>query len=115
MATNNKPHNHNNRWWPKVWNSFLHAFLSRPPLNVAPPNKLTCQEFVELVTDYLESALLSDKVEQIEEHLADCPGCQAYLGQVRQSVGLLRHLSSQPVLPATKQELLQVFQNWKQL
>jgi predicted anti-sigma-YlaC factor YlaD len=81
---------------------------------MATDDELTCQEFVELVTDYLENALLADKIKQIEEHLADCPGCDAYLEQIRQSIGLLRHLSSQPILPGTKQELLQVFLNWKQ-
>jgi anti-sigma factor RsiW len=49
---------------------------------MAPPS-LTCQELVELVTDYLEDALPAADRERFEAHLDGCPGCRAYLSQVR--------------------------------
>ena len=43
---------------------------------------LTCQEVVELVTDYLENALLPRTQTLFEEHVAGCPGCTNYVYQV---------------------------------
>ena len=80
----------------------------------ANPNELNCQEFVELVTDYLEQALLPEKQAQFEEHIEECPGCDTYLEQVQQTIMMLRKLSEQQKFPETKQDLLKIFRNWKQ-
>ena len=76
-------------------------------------NQLNCQEVVELVTDYLEQALLPDMQAQFEEHIAECPGCDTYLEQVQQTIMLLRKLTEQQMFPKTKQELVEIFRNWK--
>ncbi len=80
----------------------------------ANKNRLSCQEVVELVTDYLEQALLPETQSQFEEHVATCPGCKTFLNQVQQTIDLLRTLSEQQTFPETKQDLLEVFRNWKQ-
>ena len=77
-------------------------------------NQLNCQEVVELVTDYLEQALLPETKAQFDEHIADCPGCDTYLEQVQQTIMMLRKLTEQQLFPETKQELLEIFRNWKQ-
>jgi anti-sigma factor RsiW len=51
---------------------------------------MTCQELVELVTDYLEGAMSAADRARFEEHLAICPGCQTYLEQMRQTMRLVR-------------------------
>ncbi len=76
-------------------------------------DNLSCQEVVELVTDYLEQALLPEKRIQFEEHIADCPGCLTYIEQIQQTIVMLRNLAKQPMFPETKQELLEIFRNWK--
>ena len=76
-------------------------------------DNLSCQEVVELVTDYLEQALLPEKRVQFEEHIADCPGCLTYIEQIQQTIVMLRNLAKQPMFPETKQELLEIFRNWK--
>jgi predicted anti-sigma-YlaC factor YlaD len=76
-------------------------------------DNLSCQEVVELVTDYLEQALLPEKRIQFEEHIVDCPGCLTYIEQVQQTIVMLRNLAKQPMFPETKQELLAIFRNWK--
>jgi len=76
-------------------------------------NGLLCKEVVELVTDYLEDALLPEKRAQFEEHVAGCVGCTNYVEQVRLTIGMLRNLAQEPVFPETKEELLQVFRQWK--
>jgi anti-sigma factor RsiW len=39
--------------------------------------ELTCQQVVELITAYLEDALVPAERERFEEHLARCAGCSA--------------------------------------
>jgi len=78
----------------------------------ANPNELNCQEVVELVTDYLEQALLPEKQAQFEEHIEECPGCDTFLEQVQQTIMMLRKLSDLQTFPETKQDLLELFRNW---
>ena len=78
------------------------------------PDELTCKEIVELVTDYLEQTLVSDMRARFEEHVTECPGCQTYIEQVRQTISMLHRLAEEPVLPRSKEELLAIFQHWKQ-
>ena len=77
-------------------------------------NQLNCQEVVELVTDYLEQALLPEMQAQFEEHIVECPGCDTYLEQIQQTIMMLRKLTEQQMFPKTKQELIEIFRNWKQ-
>ena len=77
------------------------------------PDKLTCQETVELVTDYLEEALLPQLQAQFDQHLESCSGCSIYLEQMRQTIQTLRTLTNEVTPEQTRQSLLQVFQNWK--
>ncbi len=80
----------------------------------ANKNELSCQEVVELVTDYLEQALLPETQSHFEEHVATCPGCNTFLKQVQQTIMMLRKLSEQEMFPETKQDLLETFRTWKQ-
>jgi len=76
-------------------------------------DELSCQEVVELVTEYLENTLLPERRERLETHLEDCPGCTTYVEQVRLTINMLHQLAQVSALPATKQELLQYFRDWK--
>ncbi len=44
---------------------------------------LTCQQLVELVTDYLENALTEEERWRFLAHLDGCLGCQIHLDQTR--------------------------------
>ncbi len=50
---------------------------------------LNCNEFVELVTAYLEGDLDPDTEGRFVEHLAACDGCDRYLDQIRMTVQTL--------------------------
>ncbi len=80
---------------------------------MASADSLSCQEVVELVTEYLENTLISEMHERFEQHIADCPGCTNYVRQVRLTIDMLHQLAQEPAFPGTKQELLQFFRNWK--
>jgi putative zinc finger protein len=49
----------------------------------APQEPMTCQQLVELVTDYFEHALSPAERDRFEAHLRVCPGCEYYLEQMR--------------------------------
>jgi anti-sigma factor RsiW len=51
---------------------------------------MSCQELVELVTDYFEDVLEADERARFEAHLAECQGCRAYLAQMRATLRLVR-------------------------
>jgi anti-sigma factor RsiW len=74
---------------------------------------LTCREFVELVTDYLEGRLADAERGRFEEHLALCPGCQAYLEQMRATLRALGRIPEESLDPFARDELLKVFRDWK--
>ena len=74
---------------------------------------LTCQELVELVTDYLEGALPAAERARFEAHLATCDGCDAYLEQMRQTIQLAHRLSEDSLAPPVREGLLRTFRDWK--
>jgi anti-sigma factor RsiW len=49
---------------------------------------LTCREAIGLLADYLESALSEEEIREVEEHLAGCGPCQAYLNTYRRTKDL---------------------------
>ena len=74
--------------------------------------ELTCREFVELVTDYLEGALPATERARFEAHLADCDACPRYLEQMRRTIRLAGALTEDRITPAAREELLRRFRDW---
>jgi len=77
-------------------------------------NMLTCQELVELVTDYLEGALPPQERTRFEQHLDACPGCVTYVEQFRETIRLTGALREDDLAPAVRARLLEEFRNWKE-
>lgn len=74
---------------------------------------LTCQELVELITDYLEGSLSPGQRARFEAHLAECDGCTNYLDQMRKTIALVGHLLEEALPEGSKRELLHLFRDWK--
>jgi Putative zinc-finger len=55
-------------------------------------DEVTCQQFVELVTDYFEGALEPRTLSQVEEHLVMCDWCVTYVEQMQATITSLREL-----------------------
>jgi anti-sigma factor RsiW len=75
---------------------------------------LSCQQLVELVTDFLEGALPAQQAAAVELHLAACESCRTYLEQLRQTIGLLKALPDDTLNAETCDELLTRFRAWAQ-
>ena len=76
-------------------------------------NDLTCQELVELVTDYLEDALPTHDRSRFEDHISRCIGCTRYLEQMRLTISTVGHLREDDLAPAARDDLLATFRAWK--
>jgi predicted anti-sigma-YlaC factor YlaD len=74
---------------------------------------ITCQEVVELVTDYLERARPADETSLFEQHLDLCDGCTVCIEQMRTTVAMVGRVTEQAVPPGTRERLLTAFREWK--
>jgi anti-sigma factor RsiW len=77
------------------------------------PIGMTCQQLVELVTDYLEDAMAPGERARFETHLAVCPGCVDYLEQMRATIRATGQLTEESVDPSVRDQLLSLFRDWK--
>jgi anti-sigma factor RsiW len=75
--------------------------------------EVSCQELVELVTDYLDGALPPADQARFEAHIAGCDGCRAYLEQIRATIRLSGTLRPEQLDPAAAEALLEAFRTWK--
>lgn len=74
---------------------------------------MVCQELVEVANDYLEGTMREEDRRRLESHLGDCPGCAAYLEQIRQTVDLLGRAGEETLSSDEAQPLLEAFRRWK--
>ena len=73
---------------------------------------MNCDEFVELVTAFLDGALDPPTEQRFIEHLAACEGCETYLDQIRQTVQTLGHLPADSLTGPTRDVLLAAFRDF---
>jgi anti-sigma factor RsiW len=76
-------------------------------------DQLSCQELVELVTEYLDDALPPAERARFEAHIAECDGCTGYLEQIRVTIALTGTLVPEQLDPAAEAALLGTFRDWK--
>ena len=77
-------------------------------------DEFSCQEMIEVVTNYLDDALSQDERQQFERHLSYCAGCTTYVDQMRETIrqtGMVPREESLP--PALREEILARFRSWK--
>ena len=75
--------------------------------------ELTCQELVELVTEYLDDVLPPSERSRFEAHLEDCGPCRSYLHQMRTTIELVGRLTPADLDLAMERTLLDAFRGWK--
>jgi anti-sigma factor RsiW len=76
-------------------------------------NELNCDEFVELVTAYLEGALDQETEGRFLEHLALRPGCDRYLDQFRETIHRIGELPPQTLSTEGFNQLMAAFRDWQ--
>jgi anti-sigma factor RsiW len=74
---------------------------------------MSCQEVVELVTDYLEGELSPDDNTRFEQHIQECLWCARYLEQMRVTIETVGRLDEESISPEARDSLLVAFSAWK--
>lgn len=69
---------------------------------------LTCRDVGQLLYDYVEKLLEPSVQQALEAHLADCPGCRAFIKTYQQTIHLSHELKDED-LPAELRQKLQRF------
>ena len=72
---------------------------------------ITCQEVVELVTDYVEGALPPEQAALFEQHLNFCDGCDWYVDQLRTTIAAVGRIEPEEVPPEMRTRLLAAFRD----
>lgn len=76
--------------------------------------EFSCQEMIEVVTDYLDDALPADERQRFERHLSYCAGCTTYLDQIRVTIEQTGRVPGEESLPpALREEIVAQFRAWK--
>ena len=73
---------------------------------------LSCQELVELVTDYFEGALSEEEVRRFDRHLVPCENCKIYIEQMRTTIALTGRIEGTGLDQEALAELLRAFRDW---
>lgn len=66
---------------------------------------LRCRDIGALLHDYLEGELDSVVREQLDEHLADCPGCLSFVNTYRHTVSMAHDLRCEDIPPELQSKL----------
>ena len=74
---------------------------------------ISCQEVVELVTDYLEGAMSPEDVARFDHHLSLCEGCVFYVEQIRMTIAATGRLGEDDVPPEVRDDLVAAFRDFK--
>jgi anti-sigma factor RsiW len=74
---------------------------------------LTCQQAVELVTDYLEGRLTWRQRRRFERHLRGCDNCRRYLEQIRETIRLAGQVEPDSIDSATRADLIDLYRRFR--
>lgn len=82
--------------------------------NMEGTAELSCADFVELATEYLEDALPEQDRVRFEEHLSECEDCRVFLDQLKETLRLVGRLDESAMSPEAETTLLEAFRTWHQ-
>ncbi len=74
---------------------------------------ISCQELVDLITEYLEGSLTFSERIRFQVHLGFCSGCRNYLNQMKATIRTLGQFPLEPMPTEVRDELLKRFRTWK--
>jgi predicted anti-sigma-YlaC factor YlaD len=78
---------------------------------MADGTAISCQEVVEVITDYLEGKLAAEDAAIFEAHLELCEGCRWYLEQMRTTITAVGRIEEEAVPPELQDTVLAAFRN----
>ncbi|MFD0364416.1 zf-HC2 domain-containing protein [Nocardia sp. GCM10030253] len=73
--------------------------------------EMNCDEFVEVVTAYMEGSLDESNERRFIDHLGSCDGCDSYLDQIRDTIRALREQPRAALTRESRDALLAAFRS----
>lgn len=73
----------------------------------------TCQQVVDLMTEYFDGTLPARERLAFERHVTICPPCRAYMAQMRKVVKASGSLREEDLPDNVREGLLNAFRDWK--
>ena len=69
----------------------------------------SCQEIIDLLTEYIDGDLNAAEKREFERHIADCAPCRAFLRTYRKSDEIARTTLEPPAVPVELQRRVRSF------
>jgi len=67
---------------------------------------LTCKEFLQELTDYLDSAVDAELRRKLEAHISECPNCFVILDTTQRTIKVYKGMEAQEIPPEVHQRLM---------
>jgi predicted anti-sigma-YlaC factor YlaD len=71
---------------------------------------LTCKEFLQELSDYLDEGVEAEVRAKIEAHMLECPNCWVICDTTKKTVAIYKGMESQPVPPEVESRLMQALE-----
>ncbi len=60
---------------------------------------LTCKEFLQELSDYLDATVDADLRHKLEVHISECPNCFVILDTTKKTIEVYKGVQPQPIPP----------------
>lgn len=71
---------------------------------------LTCKQFLDELSDYLDETVEGGVREKLEEHLSECPNCWVICDTTRKTIQVYKGMEPQPVPPDVQTRLAEAIE-----
>jgi len=67
---------------------------------------LTCKEFLQELSDYLDAAVDAELRRKLEVHISECPNCFVILDTTKKTIEVYKGVQPQPIPPEVYARLI---------
>jgi len=68
---------------------------------------LTCDQFLQELSDYLDEEVREDVRRELEKHMAECPNCWVMVDTTKKTLSIYKKLDPDPLPEPLKARLMQ--------
>lgn len=68
---------------------------------------LTCSQFLQELSDYLDEEVRDDVRRELEKHMAECPNCWVLVDTTKKTLSIYKKLEPDPLPQGLKERLLE--------
>ena len=71
---------------------------------------LTCDQFLQELSDYLDEEVREDVRRELEKHMAECPNCWVMVDTTKKTLSIYKKLEPDPLPEPLKERLMRAIQ-----